>query len=134
MTMNRNRVVIVVASLLYLLTGTAYAQVAGKVKVGVTITQMEEVVLGWSAKQDLLAQSVYNDQKQKIGEISDLIITPKNAVAYVIIGVGGFLGIDRKDIAIPMAQIQYRDKNLALPGATKDALKTLPKFEYAKKK
>lgn len=52
--MNRSRVVVVVASLLYLFTGTAYAQVAGKTTLGVAVKQMEEIVLGWSAKKDLL--------------------------------------------------------------------------------
>lgn len=131
--MNRSRL-IVVASLFYLLAGSADAQVAGKVKVGVTVTQMEEIVLGWSAKKDLLDQNVYNEQKQKIGEINDFIITPKNSVAYAIIGVGGFLEVGKRDIAIPMAQIHVRDRTLVLPGATPDALKALPKFEYAPRK
>lgn len=131
--MNRSRL-IVVASLFYLLAGSADAQVAGKVKVGVTVTQMEEIVLGWSAKKDLLDQNVYNEQKQKIGEINDLIITPNNSVAYAIIGVGGFLEIGKRDIAIPMAQIHVRDRTVVLPGATLDALKALPKFEYAPRK
>ncbi len=69
MTMNRARIV-VVTSLLYLLSGVVYAQVAGKAKVGVTVVQMEQVVLGWSAKKDLLDKPVYNDEKQEIGEIN----------------------------------------------------------------
>jgi hypothetical protein len=53
-------------------------------------------------------------------------------VSYAIIGVGGFLGIDRHDVAIPAGQLKIQGGKLMLPGATKDALKALPKFEYAK--
>jgi hypothetical protein len=53
-------------------------------------------------------------------------------VSYAIIGVGGFLGIDRHDVAIPAGQLKIQGGKLILPGATKDTLKALPKFEYAK--
>lgn len=61
-----------------------------------------------------------------------MIITPDKAVSYVILGVGGFLGLDRHDVAIPVGQPKVEGGKLMLPGATKEALKALPKFEYAK--
>lgn len=79
-----------------------------------------------------MGKEVYNDSNEKIGVVEDLIITPDKAVSYAIIGVGGFLGLDRQDVAIPAQQLKIETNKLMLPGATKDAVKALPKFEYAK--
>lgn len=113
------------------------APVAGKAPLGVTVVEMEAIVVGWSAKQDLLGKTVVNDKNDKIGKIEDLIISPGKgdapAAPFAIIGVGGFLGMGKHDVAIPMAQLRIQNKQLTLPGATKDALKALPPFVYQKK-
>ena len=46
--------------------------------------------------------------------------------------LGGFVGLKRHQVAIPVAQLQERDGSFVLPGATKAAIKALPAFEYAK--
>jgi sporulation protein YlmC with PRC-barrel domain len=110
----------------------AAAQVAGEAPVGVTVEEMKLVVLGWSAKHKLLGHEVYNDKNEKIGEIDDIIVSPKKTVSWAIIGVGGFLGIASKDVAIPMDHLHFNGDKLILPGATKEQLKALPPFEVAK--
>lgn len=111
------------------------APVAGRAPIGVTV--LDVVVLGWSAKHDLIGKTVTNDKNDKIGKIEDLIISPSKdnsapAASFAIIGVGGFLGIGKRDVAIPMEQLRLQNKQLMLPGATKDALKAMPPFEYQK--
>jgi PRC-barrel domain len=64
--------------------------------------------------------------------VEDLIITPQKAVSYLIIDVGGFLGMGGHRVAIPAGQLQQERDKMVLPGATKEALKALPKFEYAR--
>jgi hypothetical protein len=109
---------------------SAGAQVAGSATLGVTKEEVKVVAHGWSAKKKILGKSVYNEQNQKIGSVDDLIITPDRSVSYAIIGVGGFLGIGKHDVAIPANQLKEENGKLVLPGATKDALKAMPKFEY----
>ncbi len=114
------------------------APVAGRAALGVTVIQMEEVVVGWSTKRDLLGKTVVNDKNDKIGTIDDLIISPGKAgttpaASYAIIGVGGFLGLGKRDVAIPAEQLKLQNKQLTLPGATKEALKAMPPFVYQKK-
>ena len=111
----------------------ATAQVAGSTKVGVAVEEMRVVAEGWSAKKQILRQPVYNEQQQRVGVIDDLIIAPDSAVSFVIIGAGGFVGVARHDVAIPANQLKQQDGKIVLPGATKEAIKALPKFEYAKK-
>ncbi len=43
------------------------------------------------------------------------------------------MGVGRHDVAIPVNQLKQLDGKFVLPGATKEAIKALPKFEYAKK-
>ena len=114
------------------------APVAGKAPLGVTVIEMEAVVIGWSTKRDLLDKTVVNDKNEKIGKVDDLILSPGKAgstpaASFAIIGVGGFLGIGKRDVAIPTEQLKLQDKKLTLPGATKDALKALPPFVYQSK-
>ena len=113
-------------------SGPVYAQVAGSSTVGVTVEEMKVVALGWSAKKKIMGKAVYNDKNEKIGTVDDLIITPDKSVSYAIIGAGGFLGMGKHDVAIPVSQFKEDKGRIVLAGATKDALKAMPKFEYAK--
>jgi hypothetical protein len=36
------------------------------------------------------------------------------------------------DVAVPLSRIKHDNDKLTLPGATKDALKKMPEFQYAK--
>jgi sporulation protein YlmC with PRC-barrel domain len=110
----------------------AYTQVAGTVTLGVAVADMKAVATGWSAKKQFLGKTVVNEKGEKVGKIEDVIITPEKAISYVIIGAGGFLGIAKHDVAIPVTQLTHEGDKIVLPGATKEAVKALPKFEYAK--
>jgi sporulation protein YlmC with PRC-barrel domain len=121
-----------VSAALFAPAGRAAAQVAGGATLGVTVEEMKLVVLGWSARHKLLGAAVYNDKGEKIGTIDDIIVSPKRTVSHAIIGVGGFLGlVGKHDVAIPMDQIKLTNNRFVIAGATKEALKALPPFEYA---
>ena len=108
------------------------AQTAGSTLVGVSVEELREVATGWSAKKQILGKDVYNPTGEKIGSIEDLIVAPNRSLSYAIVGVGGFLGIGTHDVAVPVSQFKQEMGKIILPGATKDALKAAPKFEYAK--
>ena len=111
--------------------GTAYAQVAGSTTVGVTLTESAQLALGWSVKKSLLGKVIYNDTGAKVGKVEDLIISPDKNLSYVIVGAGGFVGIGRHDVAIPVSQIKDQGGKLVMAGATQDTIKSMPPFEYA---
>ncbi len=114
--------------------GTVWAQpVAGTTTLGVQATEIQAVATGWSLKKSVLGKSVYNEEGKAIGKVDDVIVAPDKAVSYAIVGAGGFLGMGKHDVAIPVNQFRVDNGKITLPGATKDALKALPKFEYAKK-
>ena len=109
----------------------AVAQVAGSTTLGVTVAELRDVMEGWSAKRQILGEPVYSDKQERIGVVEDIIIAPDKKVSYGIVGAGGFLGFDRRDVAIPVHQFKLTDGRLVLPGATKETLSQMPPFEYA---
>jgi sporulation protein YlmC with PRC-barrel domain len=78
-----------------------------------------------------MGKTVYNDSGQKVGTVEDLIISPARNVSYVIVGAGGFVGIGRHDVAVPVSQIQDKAGKLVMAGATKESIKDMPVFTYA---
>lgn len=116
----------------FLTPSTARAEVAGATTtVGVGASESTQLAFGWSVKKRLLGQAVYDQAGQRIGNIEDLIVAPNRTVSYVIVAAGGFVGIDRHDVAIPVGQIQEQGGKLVIPRATRDAIKALPTFDYA---
>ena len=109
-----------------------HAQVAGSTLLAVSVTEAREVADGWSAKRQILGHAVFNDSNEKIGAVDDIIIAPDKSVTYAIIGAGGFLGVARHNVAIRVSQLKVVGDRLVLPGATKEALKEAPEFEYAR--
>jgi sporulation protein YlmC with PRC-barrel domain len=124
-----------IAAASVLLTGATTSisqQVVGSTQLGVAVAELRDVTTGWSAKRQVLGKTVYNDSGDGIGKVDDIIVSPDKAVSYAIIGAGGFLGVGRHDVAIPVSQIkQQGDGKFVLAGATKDAIKAMPPFEYA---
>ena len=110
----------------------AQPPVAGGAVLGVSVTELQMVVNGWSVTKQLLGKDVYNDTGETVGKVADLIVSPDKAISYAIISAGGFLGMDKHDVAIPANQFKMAEGKITLPGATKDAVKAMPEFQYGK--
>jgi sporulation protein YlmC with PRC-barrel domain len=106
------------------------AQVAGHAALGVSVTELDAIIKGVSVKKQVLGKPVYNEANEKVGSVRDLIVTPENAVSFAVVGAGGFVGLGRHDVAIPVNQFKYDQGRIVLPGATKDAIKSMPEFQY----
>jgi len=81
-----------------------------------------------------MGQAVYTAANENIGEINDLIMNKDLDNIVAVIGVGGFLGIGERDVAIPISDIKV-DKdatNNALRltiTASKEQLEAMPAFD-----
>lgn len=94
---------------------------------------------------------VYNDRNEKIGDVDDVLMDQHGNVKGVVIGVGGFLGVGERNIAVPFSALHWQmntttapanGKQVAqnqnvdhptratLPGVTKDQLQQAPEFKY----
>jgi sporulation protein YlmC with PRC-barrel domain len=103
------------------------APVAGVIPLGITRVEADLVAPGYRASK-LMKQRVYNEAGQKIGEVEDLVIAPDGSLSVAVVEVGGFLGIGKHKVAIPVKQFTQMHPKVVLPGATKEALKKLPEF------
>jgi len=56
-------------------------------------------------------QNVYDPSDNKIGDVDDVLIDKEGNVTALIIGVGGFLGMGEKDVAIPFSDLRASEKN-----------------------
>lgn len=85
--------------------------------------------------QDLLGATVYNDMDENVGDISDFIISMDGNVEGVVIGVGGFLGLGEKSVAIEMAALDVVADDAGNPrlvtSATQADLEAAPEFVTA---
>ncbi|PKA39554.1 photosystem reaction center subunit H [Rhizobium sullae] len=81
-----------------------------------------------------IGQSVYNGQNESIGSVNDLIMKKDGGLVAAVIGVGGFIGIGEKNVAVPMDKITVaqntQDGSLKLTTSeTVDSLKAAPEFK-----
>ncbi|MCA1370812.1 PRC-barrel domain-containing protein [Bradyrhizobium sp. BRP14] len=81
-----------------------------------------------------IGQSVYNPNDESIGEINDLIIKKEGGVAAAVVGVGGFLGIGEKNVAVPFDKIEVTEDAEAntmklTTTETAESLKAAPEFK-----
>lgn len=133
--MKSKLVALLVASSALGLTSTAtFAQVAGTQPIGVSVEVSTAIIDGWSIKKSVLNKPVVNEQGERVGVVNDIIVAPDKSVSFAIIAASKFLGVARHDVAIPIEQLDVKDGKFVLAGATKDAIKALPEFQYNKVK
>lgn len=85
---------------------------------------------------NLMGQNVYNstgDDAENIGEVVDLVIGEQGNVDAVVVGVGGFLGIGQKDVALEYDLVEWDEQSdgtvrVVVP-TTKEALETQEAFD-----
>jgi hypothetical protein len=97
-----------------------------------------ETFIGEQAQEEDLAsnwigKSLYNAADENLGDINDILIGTDGGVRAVVVGVGGFLGIGEKDVAVSFAAIEPRtdaDGNVELYiNATQEQLEAAPEFQ-----
>ena len=63
----------------------------------------------WRASK-MVGVNVYNDSNEKLGSIDELIMNKEGKIDKVIVGVGGFLGVGQRDIAVNFDQLKFTDQ------------------------
>ena len=66
----------------------------------------------------LIGLNVYNDQDEKLGAISEILLEKSGKVDFVVIGVGGFLGIGQHDIMVEMSKLKFVDEPVRTSSTT----------------
>src|SRR5215217_4931559 len=90
-----------------LMAGTALGQTTAPTQPagpGQVMTQMPPDLMRGS---QLMGIDVYGADNQKIGDIDEVLVDRQGKIHGLVVGVGGFLGIGQKDVAIPFDQVQW---------------------------
>ena len=72
----------------------------------------------------LLNENVVNSANESIGDVNDVMLDKDGKVAAVIVGVGGFLGMGEKDVALTFDQLKFTNNGndlVVTSNATKKA-------------
>lgn len=80
----------------------------------------------------LVGLPVYGANHDKIGAIDDLVIDQSGAIQAMVIGVGGFLGIGTKDIAVSLKSVSIlRDEkgDRAISELSRSEIELAPSFQ-----
>jgi sporulation protein YlmC with PRC-barrel domain len=82
----------------------------------------------------MIGMAVYNANNERIGEINEILLDNTGKVAAVIIGVGGFLGLGERDVAVAFNGIQMareEDGDLRLTvNTTRETLTNAPAWTW----
>lgn len=129
-----------------LLTSSAHAQTttapaSETVAPTAPVTTPEPVVMVKKAEghlaSSLIGETVYNsmgDDAEAIGDVNDLVVNPEGQIQAVIVGVGGFLGIGEKDVALEYDLLAINDVDgdeVLVIETTAEALEAQEEFDYA---
>lgn len=83
----------------------------------------------------VLGKTVYtgaDEQGEAIGDINDVVINADGGAEALVIGVGGFLGLGEKDVAVGFDRVSFSDRDgqrIIVVSATKEDLEAAPEFE-----
>lgn len=63
----------------------------------------------WRASK-LMGVDIYGPDDKKVGDVTEVLFDKTGKVEMVTVGVGGFLGIGSKDVAIPFEQVSWSEQ------------------------
>jgi sporulation protein YlmC with PRC-barrel domain len=81
---------------------------------------------------NLMGATVYNSKDEAVGDVNDMIVSRDGKVDGLVIGVGGFLGLGEKDVAIELAKIKLVETDTGIKlvfDANRDELAAAPEFK-----
>lgn len=126
--------VLVTAALSLVFSQVAFAEQPVKAPEGVFFAKQQKDQ--YLAKDLLLNAKVIGAEGKIIGDIEDLILNEYNQVVGVVMGVGGFLGVGEKRVAVRYAALRFDNHDgkttVSLPNVNRDMLKAMPAYVRAR--
>ena len=97
-----------------------------------TAPKGDKMTTGEISASELLNENVVNAANESVGDVNDVILDANGKVASIIVGVGGFLGMGEKDVALSFDKLTFaRDTDNGLvvsSDATKESLQAAPAY------
>jgi sporulation protein YlmC with PRC-barrel domain len=68
---------------------------------------------------DLIGKSVYNIGGESVGGIEDIVVRREDNEVAALIGMGGFLGLDDKQVAVLLNDLEIQGGNIVVKNLTR---------------
>ena len=82
--------------------------------------------------QQLIGHSIKNVNDETVGNVDSVILDQNGRVVAVVVGVGGFLGMGQREVALDWSSLAILDNGRTVRTSfTKDQLKALPEYKFA---
>ena len=84
---------------------------------------------------NIIGERVYNsvaDDAENIGSVNDIVLGVDGEADYIVIGVGGFLGLGQRDVAISFDELEWAERDgqwWLVVNTTREALEAQPEFD-----
>jgi sporulation protein YlmC with PRC-barrel domain len=101
---------------------------------GVNIVEVDVKAVGRGYRvSKLIGRDVVNEQNEHIGQIDDFIIG-RDQVLFVILQIGGYLGLGARLVAMPADAIDMETVKgrIRIRSASRLQLQKMPEFKYGK--
>jgi sporulation protein YlmC with PRC-barrel domain len=90
----------------------------------------------WLARV-FIGAKVKNATGETIGDVNDLMFDKTGRISTVVLGIGGFLGVGEKDVAVPFNALAFtvgtEGQRIIIVPLSKDALNQAPLFKATEK-
>lgn len=78
---------------------------------------------------ELIGTSVQNAQGENVGEINDILLAEDGSASQVLIGVGGFLGLGEKSVAVDFSELNFGAEGEVSIAMSAEALEQQPAYQ-----
>lgn len=122
----------------HLLSASAAAALTLAVAFGPAVVSAQDTTTGTTVapagaidSTKLIGRNIVNANNDTVGEIESVVIDQDGQIRYVIVGVGGFLGLGERDVALAWDELTISENGEQVTiNATKDQLAALPEHKF----
>lgn len=79
----------------------------------------------------LIGADVKGASNEKIGDVTEVLVSTDGKVNAIVVSVGGFLGMGDRRVALPWEQLRFSSEGndlVVMASATKESLKEMPEY------
>ncbi len=79
----------------------------------------------------LIGADVKGSSNEKIGDVTEVLVSTDGKVNAIVVSVGGFLGMGDRRVALPWEQLRFSSEGnnlVVMAAATKESLKEMPEY------
>lgn len=94
---------------------------------------MESPMMADVSAEEVIGADVLSFDEETIATVDDVVMSPDGSIDYVLVDIGGFLGIGARTVAIPFADVTFQTdadgSAQVLTALSESDLENMPEYE-----